>query len=130
MMVERILFGKRSEGQYGLYISVPGKSVLTASPEDMLLSTDLVRVFQYITQGVYAPTSPTASFDVTIPNLGFKPGFLWTVAPEFSNAQRDNGIPITIDITYPNSTTVRINMANEYQLAISYGVTNLPITAY
>ena len=129
-MVERILFGKRSAGQYGVYISVPGKSVLTAAPDELLLSTDLVRVFQYVTQGTYSPTTDISSFNIAIPDLGFKPGVLWGVAPGFSDAERNNGIALRVDISYPSSTVVRFSMENPYRYKLNYGVTNLPVTAY
>lgn len=126
-MVERILFGVRGASR-GLYVSIPGKNVITAQPNELLLSTDAVRVFQYVTQGKIYPTGSTGSYDIAIPNLGFRPGVIWTVSPNWENTQQLFGFDF--NMTYISPTIIRVNYYNGSLITMSYGVTNLPITGF
>ncbi len=54
-MVGRVLLGSRS-GAYGLWISRPGKSVMSGNPDDFLLSPD-AETAQIVKSGVFSGSS-------------------------------------------------------------------------
>lgn len=74
-MTNRVLIGKKGSA-YGIWISKPGYDVLSASLDQMLLSSERTP-FMVIGQGVVSAfTDINQTRALTIPNLGFRPIFL------------------------------------------------------
>lgn len=81
-MVNRIVLGDRN-GTMGLWISRPGFDVMTASEDNMLLSTSRVP-FQVIQSGVasFTPSNPRQVV-INFPNRGYFPFIVtntWSLA--------------------------------------------------
>lgn len=94
-MVERVLMGQRGS-EMGLWISKPGKNVLTASESDMLFlatPTRQTKALQLVQQGTLSFAQGQEYVDIVTPNLGFNPlaggffygaiGFVWVSYPGF-----------------------------------------------
>lgn len=112
-MTNRVLLGKKGS-DYGLWVSKPGQNVLTASDDNMLLSTDF-QAFQIVASGVINNPSNNTDYNLTIPNLGFTPIVLL-------------GGSHVCAYSFPNATTLRIRVFSNLFSAggntISWAVTN------
>lgn len=94
-MSGRIALGQKS-GQYGLWVSRPGVEVLTASDDDMLLSTSRTGLMIIASGVIYSPGNNT-THDFTIPALGYTPLVIVTGA-------------YVGGWSFPSSTTLRIHV--------------------
>lgn len=71
-MANRVVFGQRGSGT-GLYVSRPGVNALTATGDDLLLSTD-ARMMQFVQQGVVNRSS--GSQTISWGPFGYRPRIL------------------------------------------------------
>lgn len=71
-MARRVLLGQRS-GNIGIWVSKPGIDVVSASADNLLLSSDIGNV-QAIASGILS--SPATSTTVNFADLGFQPWVL------------------------------------------------------
>lgn len=69
-MVDRVLWGRRSNGEIGFFVSRPGYDVDTANSQNLMLSLG-AQTLQIVQSGALSVS--TAEQALNLPNLGFKP---------------------------------------------------------
>ncbi|MFT6659324.1 hypothetical protein [Maritalea sp.] len=69
-MVDRVLVGKRSTNEFGLFVSKAGFDVTTALESNLLLSTN-TSTLQIVDKGVVSPLISEQA--LVLPDVGFKP---------------------------------------------------------
>lgn len=111
-MANRVLVGRRNATSVGIYVSKPGQDVLTAPPDQLLLSSEAGSL-QIVASGVIA--SPSTTTTITIPDLGFRPII-------FFSCNRGIG-----NITYNSNTSVSVAiLSNQSEMDIWWGQVGKP----
>ena len=133
-MANRILLGQRGS-DYGLWVSKPGKNVLTANdPEDMLFSsTSAVNQYgEILAKGSFtfsATSGETKTVTVTMKN-NIKPYVIWYYQVS-STYTPINVFTSSIETTYSfpstNSCTIQFKKYGSVSGVVVYNITGLEI---
>lgn len=97
-MANRVAFGNRA-GVHGIYVSKPGVNVLTASAENLMMSTS-AKNLQIVQRGSFS-ASGNEFTNISWSPLGFRPIVLWA-------SQRD------VRFTYLSDNSAEIYSTNMF----------------
>lgn len=102
--VNRIVAGRRTPTDVGLYVSKPSFNVLTCADVNLMLSTKY-RTLQIVAQGTLQIAVNARSVAVTIPDFGFK--------PQVCIASRDLGPSISLGVAVISNTQLKFYMVGQ-----------------
>lgn len=125
-MANRVLLGNRS-GSLGIFVSRPGYNVLTAGPDELLMSTDLQNL-QVMHSGSFSTSG--GSTGVSWPAFGFRPYLLVQGVRGITSITytSSNSATIVVGATQPNLNALwNVGSVPSLSTAIYWSVLNVAV---